>query len=147
MSPLYRIRPARIEDQALIRQVIRREAGLDPTDLRWENFLLAETETGDLAGLGQIRRSPRCKELGSLYVREQHQGKGLGARLIAALIEQEPGDLYLECQARMVPYYQRFGFREIPARAAPPPLRSKAMLGGWVARLFGARLAVMRLER
>lgn len=140
-SPLpdVRIRPARQDEQSTIREMVR-GAGLDPTDLHWQNFLIAE-HGGEIVGIGQMR--PAAPELGSLVTREDWRGRGVARLLIEALLAREPGDVYLECDASLVPYYTQFDFKRINWRQAPMPLKIKSMLGGFLGRLMGFELAVM----
>lgn len=139
------IRPARREEQARIRQVITKDANLDPTDLNWANFVIAEGADGRWAGLGQIRRAGKCNELGSLYVRPDLRGQGIAGAIIGALVADEPGEIYLECAGRLVPFYERFGFERVPWQSVPMPLKIKAGIGHTLGKLFGMELATMRL--
>ncbi|MEL7233813.1 MAG: GNAT family N-acetyltransferase [Chloroflexota bacterium] len=116
-------------------------AGLDPTDLHWSHFLIAEHD-GQIAGVGQIR--PAARELGSLVVLPAYRGQGVGGLLIEALVARTDGDVYLECNATLAPYYARYGFIEIEPAQAPLALRRKAVLGARLAMWFGMRLAVMK---
>jgi amino-acid N-acetyltransferase len=138
------IRRATADDQPAIRRMVRQER-LDPTNVKWPNFVVAE-QAGTVVGIGQVRPHPAGGELGSLVVREDLRGQGIGGRIIERLLAEETGRVYLECAARMVPYYERFGFREIDRRDAPGPLRVKSAIGNFFARLMGTRLAVMARE-
>jgi N-acetylglutamate synthase-like GNAT family acetyltransferase len=140
--PDLHIRPATESDQATIRQMVQAEH-LDPTSIRWQNFLLAEHD-GRVVGIGQIRPYPNCPELGSLVVHREFQGQGIGGMLIEALLTRESGVVYLECRRPLESYYSRFGFEEIPWWRAPMPLKLKSGLGNILGRLFGIRIAVMR---
>jgi len=142
------IRPAAEADQALIRQMVVNEAGLDPTSLGWSHFVIAEMD-GQVVGLGQIRPYPGCPELGSIFTRPEYQGRGIAAAVIRRLVDDWPlpGPIYLECEGHNVTYYHRFGFKEIPWQQAPMPLRLKAGVGAFIARIFGFKMAVMRLDR
>ena len=71
------IRPARAEDQATITAMVR-GAHLNPMDLRWSRFLVAEDERG-IVGVGQIRPHPGAPELASLVVREDRRGQAWAA--------------------------------------------------------------------
>ena len=139
------LRRATPSDQPVIRRLVH-QARLDPTGLNWPAFIIAE-HNGAIVGVGQVRPYPNCRELGSLVVREDLRGRGIGGQIIRALLAEERGTVYLECRDRLVPYYARFGFVEIPWRSAPMPLRFKAGLGNLLGRLFGIRIAVMKWER
>jgi N-acetylglutamate synthase-like GNAT family acetyltransferase len=116
---------------------------LDPTALKWQNFLVAEQD-GKVVGIGQTRPYPRCPELGSLVVRKDFQSQGIGGMLIEALLARESGVVYLECRRPLESYYSRFGFKEIPWWRAPMPLKLKSGMGNILGPLFGVRIAVMR---
>ncbi len=140
--PGIHIRPATEADQTIIRLMVGAEH-LDPTSLKWQNFLLAERDR-TVIGIGQIRPYPNCHELGSLVVRKEFQRQGVGGMLIEALLARESGVVYLECRGPLESYYTRFGFKEIPWWRAPMPLKLKSGLGNVFGRLFGLRIAVMR---
>jgi amino-acid N-acetyltransferase len=137
------IRPAQAGDARLIYSWILRER-LDPTAMKWKNFLIAELD-GQVVGIGQIKHFPDCDELGSLITAPQQRGRGIATRLIAALEQGARHPLYLVCHARMEPYYVRFGFQTIRWRDYPRSLKIKTLLPLLV-RLFGVRVLVMRKE-
>lgn len=139
------LRPATAADQAVIRQMVRDE-DLDPTALHWSHFLIAEAE-GKIAGIGQVRPYPKCRELGSLVVKEAYRQQGVGALIVNALLERETGDVYLECESQNERYYTRFGFEPIPWWRAPLPLKLKAGLGQIFGRLYGFRVVTMRRRK
>ena len=71
------IREATAADAPTIKRMIR-EAQLDPTSLKWKNFLIAEVD-GDIAGIGQVKPLLGCRELGSLVVAKAHRKQGIAA--------------------------------------------------------------------
>lgn len=137
----FQIRPARREEAATIRSLIRAER-LDPMNVHWENFLVAEA-SGRIIGIGQIKPYPGARELGSLVVAADQRQTGVGGALIKALIAREDGPLYLFCLAFREPYYSKFGFRTVTANDLPRALKSKYGLGKFFTRLFRMRLIVM----
>lgn len=143
---MHRIRPATAADQGTIRQMVMRE-GLDPTTLKWQNFLVAERESNPplIVGIGQIKPYPAAPELGSLVVLREYRGHGIAADLIAALEARAPRPLYLLCQNKMETYYGRFGYRRIPFAEAPRPLKLK-LLPAFAFRLVGVRVIAMRKD-
>jgi N-acetylglutamate synthase-like GNAT family acetyltransferase len=140
--PDIHIRPATEADETTIRRMVKAEH-LDPTSLKWQNFLMAEHE-GKVVGIGQIRPYANCPELGSLVVLKEFQRQGIGGMLIEALLARESGVVYLECRRPLESYYRRFGFEEISWWQAPMPLKLKSGMGNILGRLFGIRIAVMR---
>ena len=135
------IRSATSDDAATIKRMVY-SARLDPTSLKWHNFLLAEYE-GHVVGIGQIKPYPGCEELGSLVTRRKYQGQGIAARLIEALESRAGRPLYLLCASNMEGFYQRFGYETINWWQAPPFLKLK-LLPTLLYRLLGIRVLVMR---
>lgn len=143
--PDVHIRPATADDQDMIRQMVKAE-DLDPTALHWSHFLIAKNG-GEIVGIGQVRPSPNCRELGSLVVKEPYRKQGVGAQIVNALLAQETGDVYLECLDFNERYYTRFGFERISWWRAPMPLKLKAGLGQIWGRFAGFRVITMRREK
>ena len=110
-----------------------REAHLNPFDLQWQRFLVAEDESG-IVGAGQIRPHGDARVLASLVVREDQRAHGVGSQLVHALIAYSPGTLYLFCRAELESYYTRFGFRAITVEQAPPALRLRYAIGRFVTK-------------
>jgi N-acetylglutamate synthase-like GNAT family acetyltransferase len=136
------IRRATAGDQSIIRRLVLRE-GLDPTTLRWANFIVAEDDSGAVAGIAQIKPYCDCREFGSLVVRPEFRRQGVGALLIEHALRGEAGDVYLLCGIHRVPYYRKFGFLEIAPAQAPRTLRCKLSFAGLFS-LFGVKVACMK---
>lgn len=138
------IRAAVAADSPTIRRIVY-AARLNPLDLDWRRFLVAE-RAGRIVGTIQVRRhDDGTRELASLAVVPEMQATGLGAALIAALREHETPPLYLYCAPRLVGYYERFGFRPIAIRALPPGLRGPGQLARAIAFVSrGCRAALPR---
>lgn len=137
------IRPAVAADESTIKQMVR-QARLDPTSLKWSRFLVAEAG-GEIVGIGQVKQYPGCQELGSLVVHRAYRGRGIAAQLIAALESRAEFPLYLLCESRMGPYYERFGYQTIGYWDAPWPLKVK-LTPTLLFRVFGIRVLVMRKD-
>lgn len=135
------IRSATQSDEATIKQMIR-EARLDPTSLKWQNFLIAEYE-GEIAGIGQIKKLPGCEELGSLVTKRKYRGQGVGGKLITELESRAGRPLYLLCAQHNESYYKRFNYRTISWWEAPAFLKLK-VAPALPLRLFGLRVVIMR---
>ena len=145
MSELnFSIRAATAADASIINSMINR-AQLDTTNVHWTNFLLAEHE-GEIIGMGQLKPYPDCTELGSLVTLRAYRGKGVAAKIIAALEAKASFPLYLICRDIMEKYYQSFGYQTIPWGQAPRSLQLKIAFT-WLFRVFGIRVLVMRKDK
>ena len=144
MAETYTIRLAHARDEATIQALIRAEH-LDPLNVHWQNFLVAEdAEAGRIIGIGQVKPYRSGRELGSLVVVADRRQSGVGGAIIRALIARERGPLVLFCMAFREPYYAKFGFRRCELRDLPREFKLKYALGAIVTRLVGRRLIVMQ---
>jgi N-acetylglutamate synthase-like GNAT family acetyltransferase len=144
MSETFTIRSAHAGDAATIKALIRAEH-LDPFNVHWQNFLVAEDAAGGrIIGIGQVKPYRSGRELGSLVVVADRRQSGVGGAIIRALIAREPGALLLFCLAFREPYYARFGFRRCGLRNLPGEFKLKYALGTVLTRLVGRRLIVMQ---
>jgi N-acetylglutamate synthase-like GNAT family acetyltransferase len=142
------IRPARAAESAIIRTIVR-AAHLNPINLHWERFLVAE-EAGRIIGVGQVRiHRAGSRELASLAVLPEAQGRGIGRALTQALLAREHGPIFLFCAEPTAQFYVRFGFAVAPASETPPDLRLLQMGAGVISAigaLSGKPRVVMMLR-
>lgn len=112
------IRPATADDAPKIKALIR-EVRINPMNLDWERFLVAE-EADEFVGCIQIKpHKDGVKELASVAVSPSRQGQGIGSLLMRAMLEREPGLLYLTCLQHNISYYEQFGFRLLKSNEIP----------------------------
>lgn len=145
-SEVIQLRPAVEQDEGAIREIVRR-AGINPFGLDWPRFTVAENLQGRVVACGQLKRhKDGSLELGSLAVREEWRGKGIGSRLVEALKAQVEEDLWLMCRSSLVDFYRQHGFDEVPLESEQPPyfarVRRLADAFHWL-RGTGEYLAVM----
>jgi N-acetylglutamate synthase-like GNAT family acetyltransferase len=140
------IRPATENDQPAIRRLIA-EVRLPRMNLQWPNFVVAE-EDREMVGMGQVKsHGDGSRELASIAVLPQRQGKGVGTAVIKALLAREAGVvLHLSCRRELEGYYERFGFRRVEPTGYPPYFRRTTGLVNRITPLFGIHLIVMRRE-
>ena len=82
------IRPAREEDQETIVSFIR-QAKLNPRNLKWQNFLVAE-DNGNVVGVRQVKVYEQgTREIASGFVLPEYRRQGISARLMEALLARE----------------------------------------------------------
>ena len=87
---------------------------INPMDLKWERFLVAENQEGLFLGCGQIKvHRGGVLEMASIAVTPGARQRGIASQIIRRLIESTPEDLYLTCRARLETFYQPFGFEKI----------------------------------
>lgn len=145
MSETIELRPARAEDARTIRRMIRAE-DLDPTSMKWEHFIVAE-DRGQIVAIGQVKEYRGCREVGSLVTLPRYRGRGLAARIVAALEARSSYPLYLLCIEQMAAYYGKLGYARISFWEAPLVLKLKLKLMAvlWY-RLQGYRFLAMRKD-
>ncbi|MCB9135729.1 MAG: GNAT family N-acetyltransferase [Anaerolineales bacterium] len=123
MSDLFTLRPATATDAPTIQALIR-QAGINPTGLKWARFVLAIRADGEIVGCGQIKpHLDGSHELASLAVVPAWQGHGIARMLIAHLLTTHVGELYLMCRASLGPFYEKFGFQKLADSHMPPYFR------------------------
>jgi N-acetylglutamate synthase-like GNAT family acetyltransferase len=144
------IRPAREEDQAAITAMIRR-ARLNPADLQWPRFLVAE-QGGQIVGVAQVRVHPDgARELASLAVAPASRGNGVATRLVDALLRDQTTDVYTLIDRPFVDHFRRWGFERIDAARLPRSVRHVHRIGRIVTALASVlvrrRIRIVPLRR
>ncbi len=106
---LIQILPCSDNDFLLVKKFIN-EFALDNTNLKREQFLLAKFNN-ELVGFVRQKNYSGCSELCSLGVIESYRLKGVGSKLVKAIIHQCKNPLYL---VAIIPkFFTPFGFNEI----------------------------------
>ena len=131
------IRPARQEDQQTIVSFIR-QAKINPRNLHWEHFLVAE-ENGEIVGIRQVKiYSQGTREVASGFVLPEYRRQGISARLMNEILSREKGTLYLMCRDKRARYYEQFGFRQVNANQLPSDFRKEYRIGKIITSLMSA---------
>jgi len=87
---------------------------INPIDLKWQRFLVAESPDGKFLGCGQIKiHQGGVLEVASIAVVPEARHQGIAGKIIRRLIESTDEDLFLTCRARLETFYQPFGFDKI----------------------------------
>jgi amino-acid N-acetyltransferase len=129
------IRPARPEDQETIVSYIR-QAKINPRNLHWENFLVAE-ENGRLIGMRQVKvHAQGTREVGSGFVLPEYRRQGISARLMNEILSREQDTVYLMCRDKRAPYYEQFGFRQVAVDQLPEDFHKEYRIGRFVTSLM-----------
>ena len=129
------IRPAVESDQTTIVSFIQ-QAKLNPRNLHWEHFLIAE-ESGNIIGIRQVKiHKQGTREVASGFVRPEYRRQGISAQLLNTILAQEKGPLYLMCRDKRTYYYEPFGFRQIAVNELPADFRTEYRIGRIVTSLL-----------
>jgi N-acetylglutamate synthase-like GNAT family acetyltransferase len=119
MNSEVTLRKARAEDQGEIRRLVR-QARLNPLNLKWHRFIIAQNPAGQVIACAQIKpHRDGSQELASLVVSAGHRRQGIAGMVVERLIQDHDGDLYLMCRASLGDFYRKFGF-EVPPREELP---------------------------
>ena len=128
------IRPAQQEDQETIVSFIG-QAKLNPRNLHWQNFLIAE-EDGHILGIRQVKvHAQGTREVASGFVLPEHRRQGISTRLMNELLARENGPLYTMVNEKRAPYYEQFGFRKVRINDLPSDFRKEYRIGRIVTTL------------
>ncbi len=146
------IRAATEADSDAIASLIA-EAGINPRDLDWHRFLVAD-DGGEVVACAQIRvHKQGTRELASVAVRESRRGEGIGRRISEATIAREPvRPLFLYAESANVPYWSKFAFVEVDDDELPADLRRAIRATRRLIRAYNVmtrhhyRIAVMRRD-
>jgi N-acetylglutamate synthase-like GNAT family acetyltransferase len=108
------VRKARSEDLEKVRRLAE-SLDLDYPGLERDKIWVAD-EGGRVAGIVALMKHRDSDELVALGVDPGLRSKGLGRRLVEALLAETPGDVYL---ATIIPgFFERRGFETVPAAPA-----------------------------
>lgn len=138
----YRIRTAVAEDEPAIHALVRAER-LNPHHLHFQRFAVA-VSGDELIGASQIRHHrDGSRELGSLVVARPWRGRGVSARLMEFLLEDEANVIHVITRKRHAHHYERWGFEPIPPRLAPGPIGLNFRIGDTI----GTVMALVQRRR
>lgn len=142
------IRPARETEASEIRDLIH-FVGINPIGLDWRRCVVAVNDDDEILGCGQLKpHGGETVELASIAVFPEHQGKGIARAIIEYLLRDSPRPLYLMCESRLGPLYEKFGFQAIPYEEMPRYFQRISKLAGLVTTLAQReeRLLIMKLQ-
>ena len=117
------IRPATKNDSSRIHWLVYR-AGINPFGLKWQRFVIAETNDGQFLGCAQLKpHGDGSIELASLAVKRPYRGRGVARVIIEHLLASSPRPLFLMCRAELCRFYAKFGFQPVGSETLPPHFR------------------------
>jgi len=139
-----RVRRARAEDQPAISALVRR-ARLNPANLRWDGFVIAEHDRR-VVGVAQLRRHvDGATELSSLVVEPDVRRQGVARRMVDALLADERGPVYTLIDRRFVQHFTRWGFAPVDPSQLPRSM-SRGYRIGRVVTAVGSVLLRQRIR-
>ncbi len=145
LPPNCWLRRATAKDLWSIRKLVL-GAKLDPTQLRWQQFWLIESD-GIIVACGQLRNFAEAQELGSLVVVSPWRRRGLGTYLTKHLIAQAKQPLYLECLGRALEkFYTRFGFVPVTWQELPKSIQLKFILSHLARKWLKVPVTIMHYQ-
>lgn len=97
-------------DMPLIHQYVQ-DFMLDDEDLQKEQFLIA-LHNNTLVGFGRLRNHTDCLELCTLGIIPSFRGKGVGTKIVKALLEKANQEVFAVC---IIPdFFEKFNFEITP---------------------------------
>lgn len=148
-SVSYSLRKATIDDKEAITRLIK-EGKINPSGLKWERFVVAFLENGEVVGCGQIKpHHDGSFELASIAVTRDWQKLGIAREIIEYLIKHfNESPLYLMCLSIMGTMYEKFGFVSIGGEDLPKYFRRIRKVAGLVESVQsrGETLLVMKRD-
>jgi N-acetylglutamate synthase-like GNAT family acetyltransferase len=138
------VRRAREADQPVVTAMVRR-ARLNPADLHWERFVIAERDSRAV-GVAQLRRhSDGATELASLVVEPDSRRHGIATHMIDALLADERAPVYALIDRRFADPFTRWGFAPVDPSQLPHSV-SRVYMIGRVATAVGSVLRRQRIR-
>lgn len=121
--PEFNLRAAIESDSSRIRDLIHR-VGINPMDLDWRHFIVAESTDNQFMGCGQLKQHRDGSfELASLAVETGYREQGVARAIIEHFLAHSPRPLYLMCRPSLNAFYEKFGFQVIKLEAMPTYFR------------------------
>jgi N-acetylglutamate synthase-like GNAT family acetyltransferase len=116
---MFKLRLATEDDAAVIRKLVR-IGQINPTGLKWQRFIVAESSEGKVIGCGQVKsHGDSSDELASLVVHPEWRGQGIARAILEHFAATREGDLYLMCRSNLGPMYEKFGYWPVPPDEMP----------------------------
>jgi N-acetylglutamate synthase-like GNAT family acetyltransferase len=123
--------------------------GINPTGLDWKRFLVAVTPEGQIIGCGQLKpHGGDILELASIATLPEYRNQGIASAIVRVLLAQSPRPLYLMCESKMGPFYEKIGFQSLPPAEMPRYFQRIVKLVGLADLISrsGHGLLVMKLK-
>ena len=124
----FTLRLAAESDSTVIRKLVH-DSRINPMNLDWRKFIIAESPEGKVAGIGQVKlHGADLRELASIVVAPEYRGLGVARLIINHLLETHPKPVYLMCRSQLETFYKKFGFRALAVDEMPDYFRRLVVL-------------------
>jgi N-acetylglutamate synthase-like GNAT family acetyltransferase len=143
---MFKLRPATEDDAAVIRKLVR-IGQINPTGLKWQRFIVAESPEGQVIGCGQVKsHGDGSDELASLVVHPDWRGQGIARAIIEHFSATHEGDIYLMCRSNLGSLYEKFGYKSVPPEEMPRYFQRIIRMLGLLDRVLsdGERVLIMK---
>ena len=144
----YTLRPARETESRAIKDLIH-HVGINPMGVDWKRFVVAVDSQDRIVGIGQLKpHGKEILELASIAVYPEYRGQGIASAIIEKLLKDSPRPLYLMCESKNGPLYEKFGFRELSYKEMPRYFQRISKLAGLASTLalHDERILIMKLQ-
>jgi predicted N-acetyltransferase YhbS len=94
----------------------------DWSDANADEGVVFVARDGEVVGaLRLIELAPNILMLNHVMVADGRRREGIGTALMRTAMNSRGGSLYLSCHEHTIPFYERLGFRVLPAEECPEP--------------------------
>lgn len=120
----WRVRAAQTGNLPAILELLSQVDG-DRERPKAGQFVVAEDGAGAIIGSARLKPYPGFVELASVAIAEGWRGQGVGREMVALLLENFQGQVYLMCEDNRVAFFGQFGFQPLPEAQMPRELGAK----------------------
>ncbi len=109
----------------------------------WQRYWVVEKDS-QLIACALLNIYSSNSELAYLFVKPAWRRKKIASFLVARLIQESPNPLYLACKPKMMKFYSKFGFMELPWHDLSKPVRNIFNIFQPHPKLWGFPIVIMK---
>lgn len=107
-------------DHADLKELLEAQGWGDSDVTRGKSWIARDGKVVGMVRLIEV--APQTVVVDDVLVRADRRDEGIGRRVMEAAMMAMGGALYLCCHTELIPFYERFGFTELPAHTLPEPV-------------------------